>query len=394
MAHEGMTQEAPWDLARTHAARAVQQIASEVVSLSRCVGRTLAKDALALCDLPMYATSAMDGYAVAGAGPWKIIGDVKAGAPMHEVLADGTAVRIATGAVIPQGTLGIIRWEVAQISEQVLKAEVEAGEDIRPAGMECKEGEILALCGTLLSSQWIGLLASAGIDEVRVTRTARVAIVLLGDEIQLSGIPRDGLVRDALGPQLPGWLHSMGAEVISSDYVPDELSLVVKALKEKIEKCDLLITTGGTADGPRDHLHSAIRELHGSLVVDKVKVRPGHPMLLATLPRGNGEQVPLLGLPGNPQSAIVALMTLGEPLINTLLGRAQRTLDEVEIDSDINVPPDFTRLVTGNISNGHFHPGEHLGSAMLRGVANSSGFAVVTSQGCQAGSLVRWLPFP
>lgn len=387
-------QEASWNEARLAAAQTGRALPAQSIAIAAGVGRTLAMDYPALCDLPTYATSAMDGYAAAGVGPWRIVGEVKAGQPMHEKLLDGTAIRIATGAVIPDGALGIIRWEVAEVIDGYLHGKMKAGQDIRPAAHECRQGEVLAFAGTVLTPGWVGLLAAAGYDEVMVIRKPRVGLILLGDEIQLSGIPSNGLVRDALGPQLPGWLARMGAEVISMQYVSDELELVIAAISGAIQSCDLIITTGGTADGPRDHIHSALSALDGTLVVDRVKVRPGHPMLLATVVNERGHKVPLLGLPGNPQSAIVALLTLGEPMIHTLLGEQSESLNSVPAGHEITAPTDFTRLALGNILNGQFEMGDHLGSAMLRGLANSSGFAVVNSGVTQAGALVRWLPLP
>ncbi len=381
--------EAEWSLAREAAVLSAKVLSAETLPLSQCTDRTLACDVAALVDLPTYETSAMDGFAVAGRAPWKIVGDVKAGTPMHEELLEGTAVRIATGAVIPAGTFGVIRWEIAEVVDGMLTGEVLARGDIRPAGVESRKGEIIAPVGTTLSPAWIGLLASAGHDELQVTRRPRVEIILLGDEIQLEGIPTDGLVRDALGPQLPGWLTRMGAEVVSLNYVEDELSLVVDAIGEASQRADVILTTGGTADGPRDHLHEAIAQLDGEIIVDRVKVRPGHPMLLA---RVGG--VSLLGLPGNPQSAIVALMTLGAPVIDSLLGRTVKELEKVTTRNEIKAREDFTRLVLGNVRGGIFEEGEHLGSAMLRGLAHSSGFAVATQPTCAAGSIVAWLPLP
>ena len=381
--------EASWDQARLAAAQSRSTLPSETLLLTQCLDRTLAHDVEALVDLPTYETSAMDGYAVAGVGPWKIVGDVKAGAPMHDLLQDATAVRIATGAVIPSGTFGVMRWEIAEVADGILSGEVVAGGDMRPAGAECRKGEVIAKAGITLSPSWIGLLASAGLDAVVVTRKPRVEIILLGDEIQLEGIPSDGLVRDALGPQLPGWLSRMGVEVVATNYVGDELALVVKAIEEASAHADVIVTTGGTADGPRDHLHAALTQLGGTLIVDRVKVRPGHPMLLAQV-----QGVSLLGLPGNPQSAIVGLMTLGAPLINALLGGPVKELDQVLTRKEIKAREDFTRLVLGNISEGYFDTGEHLGSAMLRGLAHSTGFAVAPSGVSDAESRVAWLPLP
>ena len=379
--------EANWDLARIAARASVSRLPSEVVSLADGIDRTLAKDLLALVDLPSYETSAMDGYAVSGDGPWKIVGIVKAGSPMTEFLESGTAVRIATGAVIPSGTFGVVRWELAEVTDETLNAVVNQGGEIRPAGLECRKDQVISESGTVLTPAWIGLLASAGWDTLEVTRRPRVEIILLGDEIQLSGIPENGLVRDALGPQLPGWLTRMGADVVAISYVADELQHVVDAITLARTRTDLIVTTGGTADGPRDYLHSALEIVGAKLIVDRVKVRPGHPMLLA-----NFDSVALLGLPGNPQSAIVGLMSLGQPVIDALLGRPLSELENVITIKEIKAREDFTRLVLGTISEGRFNEGEHLGSAMLRGLAHATGFAVAPSGVSIAGSQVQWLP--
>ena len=383
-----MIQEAHWEQARSEAYESWKKLPSEKVLIYSCVDRTLATDALALVELPTYLTSAMDGYAVCGKGPWKIVGEVKAGAPMKGLLKEGTAVKIATGAVIPDKTFGIIRWEVATVDGENLSGDVKEAQDIRPAGLESKKGEVLAAAGTILNPGVIGLLAAAGYDSLDVVRAPKATIILLGDEIVLDGLPHDGLVRDALGPQLPGWLQRLGVEVIATEYISDELNLVVDAFAKAAKSSDIIFTTGGTADGPRDHVHAAIAELKGELIVDRVKVRPGHPMLLAHI-----NKVPLVGLPGNPQSAIVALLTLGQPVIDALMGRKEVELNQIVTGDDIDVPEGFTRLVLGNVVDGWFEMGEYLGSAMLRGLAHSTGFAVA-DKSMEEGEMVAWLPLP
>lgn len=124
--------EGSWDAARLVALNSFQQLPHERVDLNLGIDRTLATDVQSKCDLPTYATSAMDGYAVAGNGPWSVIGEVKAGLPMKGALIDGQAVGIATGAVIPNGTRGIIRWENALVTQQSLQGDVIEGQDIRP----------------------------------------------------------------------------------------------------------------------------------------------------------------------------------------------------------------------------------------------------------------------
>jgi molybdopterin molybdotransferase len=383
-----MIQEAHWEQARSEAYGSWKKLPAEKISIGSCLDRTLAKDALALVELPTYPTSAMDGYAVAGKGPWKIVGEVKAGAPMKGALKDKTAVKIATGSVIPENTFGVIRWEVATVDGDELSGDIKQGQDIRPEGLESKQGDVLAAAGTVLNPGLIGLLAAAGHDALEVVRKPRATIILLGDEIVLDGLPHDGLVRDALGPQLPGWLHRLGVEVIATQYVSDELELVEKAFATAAKNSDIIFTTGGTADGPRDHVHAAIAELKGELIIDRVKVRPGHPMLLAHI-----NKVPLIGLPGNPQSAIVALLTLGQPVIDALMGRKETELNQIVTGDDIDVPEGFTRLVLGNIVDGWFEMGEYLGSAMLRGLAHSTGFGVA-DKSMEEGEMVAWLPLP
>jgi molybdopterin molybdotransferase len=383
-----MIQEAHWEQARSEAYGSWKKLPAEKISISACLDRTLAKDALALVELPTYPTSAMDGYAVAGKGPWKIVGEVKAGAPMKGALKEKTAVKIATGSVIPENTFGVIRWEVATVDGDELSGEVKQGQDIRPEGLESKQGDVLAAAGTILNPGLIGLLAAAGHDALEVVRKPRATIILLGDEIVLDGLPHDGLVRDALGPQLPGWLHRLGVEVIATQYVSDELELVEKAFATAAKNSDIIFTTGGTADGPRDHVHAAIAVLKGELIIDRVKVRPGHPMLLAHI-----NKTPLVGLPGNPQSAIVALLTLGQPVIDALMGRKETELNQIVTGDDIDVPEGFTRLVLGNVVDGWFEMGEYLGSAMLRGLAHSTGFAVA-DKSMEEGEIIAWLPLP
>ncbi|MEI6219855.1 MAG: molybdopterin molybdotransferase MoeA [Actinomycetes bacterium] len=381
--------EASWSEARLIAAKSVAVLPYELLPIGSCIGRTLAHDLISPVDLPTYKTSAMDGYAVAGDGPWKIVGEVKAGAPMKEELAAGTAVGIATGAVIPAGTFAVLRWENAKVVGETVTGSVKEDAEIRPAGLECRSGEVIAIAGTVLSPAWIGLLASAGFDSIEVTRKPRVEIILLGDELQLAGIPSDGLVRDALGPQLPAWLDRMGLEVIATNYVADEISLVIAAIANACSRADIVITTGGTAAGPRDHVHGAISALAGSLLIDGVKARPGYHMLLATL-----GSVSILGLPGNPQSAILSLITLGEPLFDSLLGRPIKELKSVTTQSEITTAPGFTKLVLGNMHGSEFEESQYLGSAMLRGLAHSTGIAVAAPGINKAGSTVLWLPLP
>jgi molybdopterin molybdotransferase len=377
--------EPSWDQARSAAANLGAYLGSIQLPINEATDRIIAIDAKPLVELPTYETSAMDGYVVAGVGPWKLIGEIKAGAPYKEVMQSGEALGIATGAVIPAGAFGVLRWEHATVEGDLVNGETSEGKDFRPAGEEAKLEDILIAKGGKLNPGRIGLLAASGYDKVEVSVKPKVALILFGDEIQLSGIPKDGFVRDSLGPQIPAWFEKLGCEVISVEYVSDNLNQTISAIDKASKGADIVATTGGTADGPRDFLHSAIAALNGEIVVDKVACRPGHPQLLAKV-----NKKPLIGLPGNPQSAVVALMTLGQPLINTMLGVPNNDLPVVKSHDNFEAQPGFTRLVLGNLVNGNFVMGQFLGSAMLRSLAHADGFAVCTNPATE----IRWLGLP
>lgn len=379
--------EGSWDEARRVARGVARPIGSEFIALELGAGRTASFDAYAKCNLPPFDSSAMDGWAVCGTGPWKIVGDAIASRPFMHELGEGTAIRIATGAVVPLGATSVVRSENAREDDGKLhtEEEVRSGQHIRRMGEECTDGERMIAAGSLLTPPHLGLLAAVGHDEVQVAVRPRVAILTFGDELLPRGVPTGGLIRDSLGPQLPAWLRAMGAEVASIHHVSDDYADALASLIDASTRADLIITTGGTANGPRDSLRAAIGEV-GSLVVDCVRVRPGHPMLMGTI----GE-TPMIGLPGNPHSALVALITLAQPIIDAMLGRVD-VEQHVPTSDDLHPAGNGSRLIAGKLVNGAFTGAPFTGSAMLRGLANSSGFAVVPEEGCKVGELVRWLP--
>ncbi len=380
-----------WQAARRIAHEAASPVPAERTPLAEAVERVLAEPALALVDLPGFDTSAMDGWAVCGFGPWQIIGAVLAGAAPPEQLVPGEAVTIATGAAVPTGATSVVRSEDGTVIDGHLQSvTTTTGAHIRPRGEECRVGETLAAAGTVVTPAVGGLLAAAGLDDVSVRTVPRAALLLLGDELLDAGLPGVGQVRDSLGPQLPGWLSRLGATVDVVVRVADTVADLVAALRSARDSdMDVILTTGGTAAGPVDCLHAALAELGGRLLVDSVAVRPGHPMVLADL-----AGVPLVGLPGNPQSAVVSLMTLGAPVVRSLLGQPEELLAEVTLAEDVTAPNHENRLVLGTVSGGRFTAASHLGSAMLRGLSVSEGFAVLPPTGAAAGAVVGWLPLP
>ena len=385
--------EGSWDGAFAIARDSFTSLPTQSIALSDAYGRVLGADMFALCNLPAFETSSMDGWVVNGDGPWKIIGEVKTGQISGLSLGPSQCLAIATGGVIPEGGQAVVPWEVATERDGYIHGASELGANIRPVGAESKKGELLISAGTLLNAPKIGLLAAAGHDDVVVIRRPRIAIFFLGDELMHSGVPVDGLVRDALGPQLPAMLSAFGADVIVSGFVTDDLDLLVSKISAAINSqnnaIDMVITTGGTADGPRDFIKSAIAAFGGEYLIDRVKVRPGYHILLAKIADQEGKNLAFLALPGNPQSAIAALISFGRPIIDAMRGLTPAVLATVQMSQEMKVQEGFARLVPSVIENNMCRPTDYLSSHMLRGVGAADGFALLSEAGP-----TRWLPIP
>ncbi|MEU3971666.1 molybdopterin molybdotransferase MoeA [Streptomyces bacillaris] len=392
----------PWERARAVAARAGRGGPRAVVrlALDRALGHVLAEPLAALTDLPPFDTSAMDGWAVAGPGPWTY--DEGAGllaGGQDARLPDGTAVRIATGARTPADTTAVIRSEHAHAdaARRLLSARrpVVTGQDIRPRGQECRTGDQLVPAGTVVTPAVLGLAAAAGYDALPAVPRPRVDVLVLGDELLASGLPHDGLIRDALGPMLAPWLRALGAEVSAPRRLGDDAEALRTALTSS--DADVIITTGGTAAGPVDHVHPVLAALGAELLVHGVAVRPGHPMLLARL---SSDGPHLVGLPGNPLAAVSGLLTLAEPLLAGLAGRPAQDAYRALVHADVPGHPHDTRLVPVVHRAGRaggrdqVAPLRYNGPAMLRGIAAADGLAVVPAGGVRSGTEVEILDLP
>ncbi|MEU2654289.1 molybdopterin-binding protein [Streptomyces sp. NPDC007325] len=443
----------PWPEARALAARAGAEARAAKdrppvrVPLGQALGRTLAEPLRALTDLPSFDSSAMDGWAVAGPGPWTVREEsVLAGHAGAAALAPGEAVRIATGARVPAGATAVIRTEhsrtegaeraesiegadCADRTERTDRAqnapavgraaagtvlllhplrEVVTGQDIRPRGQECRTGDELLPAGTVVGPAVLGLAAAAGYDEPAVLPRPSVEILVLGDELLTAGLPHDGLIRDALGPMLGPWLTALGAEVLATRRIGDDAAALYLAVTTSA--ADLVVTTGGTAAGPVDHVHRVLDKAGAALLVDGVKVRPGHPMLLARLDAGRH----LVGLPGNPLAAVSGLLTLAAPLLAALTGEPSERAPETTERADEPVPeptakatggapalrdavqghPYDTRLVPVVHRDGLVVPLRYNGPAMLRGIAAADAMAVVPPGGAEPGRRLELLALP
>lgn len=392
-----------WEQARALAYQAGRDaaVAAETVTLPVADGRTLAEPLRALTDLPAFPTASIDGWAVRGPQPWRPVGRVLAGGVAPPLEEDGSCVEIATGAMVPSGATALIRIEEStRDGAGLVRGEPRAMPEWRLPGEEAHKDEELLPAGTAVDPAVIGVAATCGYETLSVRAQPRAAVLVFGDELLTAGTPGAGRVRDSLGPQVPGWLRRYGAVVdpgAVTGPVRDTLDAHLAAVRGALAGADLVCTTGGTMHGPVDHLHPALAGLHAEYVVNTVGVRPGFPMLLARVPGPDGRPRFLAGLPGNPQSAVIALITLVGPLLAGLQGRPAPTLRLVEAASAVRGRGNDTHLALARLDHDGrtATPVGHVGSAMLRGLANAHGFLVVRP-GTQAapGDLVPFLPLP
>jgi molybdopterin molybdotransferase len=377
-----------WDEARALAA-AIPALAAVNVALDEAVGLVLAADVVAVTDLPPFTVSAMDGWAVSGPPPWSIVGEVRAGGPATTGIRVGQSMRVSTGAGLPVGADAVLRREHGVETDGIVRPQPgahapAAGRDVRTAGSECRAGDVVATAGQLVVPALLGLAAASGADTLDVVRRPTVDLLVIGDELVGGGPASHGRIRDALSPMLLPWLAALGADVRTHERIVDTAT----ALRESItaSTADLVVTTGSTAAGPRDHLHKVLAETGALTTADGVDVRPGHPMLLARLADGR----PLVGLPGNPLAAVSGVVTLVVPAMRAMRGLPPTDRHSLPLDTDIPGHPHDVRLVP--VRDGR--PLHYIGPAMLRGLAHAQALAVIPPGGASAGDVVEVLDLP
>jgi molybdopterin molybdotransferase len=369
-----------WRTARELARGLGRPVASEDVELDRAAGRVLAAEVRSQTLVPGFDASAMDGYAVAGEGPWHLTGRVLAGESAAGVVRPGDAVEVATGAWIPSGTEAVVPYEDCHCDGVLVSAAPPGKPNIRRAGEDLHPGDVLARPGQKVTAALLGLVAHGGADRLIVSRQLRARVVVTGDEVVRGGLPGAGQVRDALGPLAATFVP--GAQVVQVPDCHERLAAAVATAP-----VDVIVVTGSSSVGRADHLHAVLAELGAKLHVDGVACRPGHPQALAELPDGRW----VVGLPGNPFAGLVACLTLLEPLCDGLLGRERREPLTLRLDGPVRPSDDLTRLVPVRLSSGRALLVADAGPARLRAAAEAAGVAVV-EPGWSRDDLVEILP--
>ncbi|WP_448581276.1 molybdopterin molybdotransferase MoeA [Thermaurantiacus sp.] len=323
----------------------ISPLAAETVPLASAHGRVLAETLAARLTQPPADVSAMDGWACRFAelpGPLSIIGEAAAGRPFGGRLGPGQAVRIFTGAVVPEGadTVAVQEEMAAEGGMVHLVGEGPRGPgaNIRPAGQDCRAGAPLVEAGARLSPAQVGLLAAGGHGEVRVHRRPRVALLATGDELVPPGAaPGPGQIVSSNPVMLAGQLVAVGAAPVDCGIIPDRAGALARALREAAEAADLLVTIGGASVGDHDLVAPVLRACGGEVDFWKIALRPGKPLVAGRL-----EGTRLLGLPGNPVSAFVCAVLFLLPLVRRLQGEThclpEETLAAAAVDLPANGP--------------------------------------------------------
>ena len=376
-----------WDLAVALSFESVVPKSAAQLPLAQAVNMVLAQDLTSDIDLPPAHTAMMDGYAVFGQGPWKIVGELHAGSFLP-YLETGCALKVSTGAHLPPHCSFVIPQEMATLfeGEVASKSAFTPGQHIRQPGDEALAGESIAAAGTLLTPAIAGLAASSGIDEVLIYQSPTVAVVVTGSELATSGTPGPGQIRDSLSVQVTPWAQYLGATVNSSINCADNLTELCEAITKS--DGDIVVVTGGSSFGEHDYLRPALEQLGAIYVVSEIWMRPGHPSLLARLPDGKL----VAGLPGNPLAALVSFMTIVAPALRGLSGQSEYRMGKIALAKDF--ASDRTRVVPIVLSSGAAELTEFRGSAMLRGLSQADGLGVISPGDNPAGTLISVLPLP
>ena len=303
---------------------AVIPLSTEMVAIDDGEGRILAAEVRAHGDVPPFACSAMDGYAII-AGPagrrLQVTGESRAGTPSPTPVTEGAAVRISTGAAVPPGATAVIPQELVTAGGDVIEteADVAPGEHIRGPGEDIRDGTQVLDAGQRLDPVALGAAVAAGAGLLAVSRRPRVAVLCTGDELRAPGEPLGpGEIHNSNAPMLTGLARAGGALAGSAVRLPDDRGATERGIAEALGVSDVVILSGGVSVGPHDHVKPALEALGVRETFWGVALQPGKPTWFGVHPKG----VLVFGLPGNPVSAVVTFSLFVAPALARLQGAA------------------------------------------------------------------------
>lgn len=324
-------------------------LGTEQIDLPSALGRVIAQEIVADSDLPPFDRAQMDGYAVRAADTLnapvrlRIVGESAAGKGWHNQIDEGEAVRIMTGAPVPEGADSVQQVELTHELKDgtvvELLASVETGRSVVKRGAEIRAGEVVLRSGVTINASMMAVLAAFGYAQVEVARKPRVAVLATGSElVGIDEQPAQDQIRDSNNYSIAAYAELAGATVKRFPLTRDETSLLTRQIKEASDNCDVVVTSGGVSMGVYDVTKNALQELNAEIFFERVALRPGKPIVFARLPNGTL----MFGLPGNPVSvsvtfnlftrtALLAMQGVNEPSLKqetVVLARAVKgTMD-------------------------------------------------------------------
>jgi molybdopterin molybdotransferase len=314
--------------ARRRVLEAVPRVGEEALPLDTALGRVLAEEVTSTMDVPPFDSSGMDGFAVV-AGPaaeLSVVGEARAGRPFVGAVAPGQAVRISTGAVVPEGADAVVPLERTTAvkgagsddDEWISVPETRPGANVRRAGEDIPLDAVVLRAGALLGPAELGVAASVGKAELRCARKPRVAVLVTGDELTEPGAAlAPGGIYSSNAFALAAQVERAGGELVARAKVPDDLESTRARLGAALEVADVVVLSGGVSVGPHDHVKPALRELGVEERFWGVRLRPGKPTWF-----GARDGTLAFGLPGNPVSAMVTFQLFVRPALAAMQGAA------------------------------------------------------------------------
>jgi len=383
---------------------------AERVELPRALGRVLAQNVVADSDLPPFNRSQMDGYAVRADDVkyapvrLRIAGESAAGRGWHNQLEEGQAVRIMTGAPVPEGADSVQQVELTHELKDGTVVEllesVETGKHIVARGAEIKAGEIVANTGTTISAATMAVLAAFGYATVEVFRRPRVGVLATGTElVDVDQKPGQDQIRDSNNYSIGAYAELSGATVERLPLTGDETSLLQRQIAEAAERCDVIVTSGGVSMGVYDLTKSTLKELEAEIFFERIAIRPGKPTVFARLPNGTF----VFGLPGNPVSVSVTFNLFARTALLAMQGAAEPALKQETAvlargvkgtaDRESYLP---AQLTTNDDAQLIAFPLKWGGSSDFVAFAVATGLVIVPAgvKSIEAGSLVNVLRLP
>lgn len=359
---------------------------TEVLPLAQLLDRINAEPITAGFNVPGYDNSAMDGYALqaeATTGALTLVGQSLAGHAYKGALKPGQCVRITTGATVPSGANAVVMQENTRTDgEQItLLKHPTAGENIRRAGEDIREGQTIFATGHRFTPVDIALLASLGLAQVKVVRRLKLAVLSTGDELTPPGQPLpEGHIYDSNRYGIIAMLTRLNAEVIDLGLIPDQPELISAAFTQAAAQADAIITSGGVSVGDADYVKDILTQ-QGSINFWKVAIKPGKPFAF-----GRIDNAVFFGLPGNPVAAIVTLHQLALPVLLTMAGGQPEpplTLT-TEAQQDYKKRPgrcDYQRArVTAGAQHNHISSTGAQGSGVLTSFIGANAYAVLEAE--------------